>query len=334
MNPKPHRCPRNKHPRRPAGECFQHTIVNNIPVIARLRPTFACLFGKACIPVMKRATLLISLSLCIPALSQAQKGPELGIVLGASNYFGDLNTSYSLKRIGPAGGVVARYNFNNRICIKLAGTYGRLRAMDSDSENPFQRARNLSFRAGVVDASLQLEFNFFPYIHGSDQDYYTPYIFIGAGASYANPKANLDDTWVALQPLGTEGEPIGGEYPLANPAIAYGIGFKTDINSVLSLNVELSGRALFSDYLDDVSTTYPNLLQLQNLRGVTAARLSDRSGEVVPEPIGETGRQRGNSKNNDAYGFLTVGVMYYLGTLQCPPISKPQAKVKAKVKRR
>jgi hypothetical protein len=279
---------------------------------------------------MKKASLLLLFSISSFSLSYAQRGPEIGVVVGVSNYFGDLNTNYSLKRLGPAGGIVARYNFNTRLSIKLAGTYGRLEARDSDSENTFQRTRNLSFRSGVVDASLQLEFNFFPYIHGSDQDYYTPYIFLGAGAYRANPKAKLDDTWIPLQPLGTEGQPIGGEYSLANPALTYGFGFKTDINSVWSLNIELSGRALFSDYLDDVSTVYPNLLQLQNLRGTRAALLSDRSGEVVPEPIGEPGRQRGNSKNNDAFAFLTVGLVYYLGGLECPPISRPQVKVKPK----
>ncbi|HLF63617.1 MAG TPA: DUF6089 family protein [Saprospiraceae bacterium] len=283
---------------------------------------------------MKKNSLVALFVLSCAVLMQAQRGPEIGVVLGASNYFGDLNTNYSLKRLGPAGGFVVRYNFNNRLSAKLAGMYGRLQAMDSDSENSFQRSRNLSFRSAVVDASLQIEFNFFPYVHGSDQDFYTPYIFLGAGIYYANPKAKLNDTWIPLQSLGTEGQPIGGEYSLANPALAYGIGFKSDINSVWSLNIELSGRALFSDYLDDVSKTYPNLLQLQNLRGMQAALLSDRSGEVVPEPIGEPGRQRGNSKNNDAFAFLTVGLVYYLGALECPSIGRPQVKEKAKVKRR
>ncbi len=283
---------------------------------------------------MKKASLLILFSMSMTALTLAQRGPEIGVVLGVSNYFGDLNTNYSLQRLGVAGGVVGRYNFNTRLSVKLAGTYGRLKAMDSDSENTFQRTRNLSFRTGVADASLQLEFNFFPFIHGSDQSYYTPYIFLGAGVYRANPKAKLDDTWIPLQPLGTEGQPIGGEYSLANPALTYGFGFKTDINSVWSLNVELSGRSLFSDYIDDVSTTYPNLLQLQNLRGSQAALLSDRSGEVVAEPIGEPGRQRGNSKNNDAFAFMTVGLVYYLGSLECPSIGRPYVKEKAKVKRR
>ncbi len=283
---------------------------------------------------MKKFSLLLLFSLSVTCLALAQRGPEIGGVVGLSNYFGDLNTNYSLKHLGPAAGIIYRYNFNNRLCVKFAGTVGRLEGRDSDSENSYQRSRNLSFRSIIVDASLQMEFNFFPYVHGSEQDFYTPYIFLGVGACYSNPKAELDGTLIALQPLGTEGQPIGGEYSLAQPALAYGIGFKTDLNPVWSLNIELSGRALFADYLDDVSTVYPNLLQLQNIRGSQAALLSDRSGEVVAEPIGQPGRQRGNSKTNDAFAFVTVGLVYYLGELQCPSISRPHVKVKAKVKRK
>jgi hypothetical protein len=257
---------------------------------------------------------------------QAQGGFVFGGAIGLSNYFGDLNTSFSVQGIGPAAEVIAGYYFNDRICLKFAGTFGRLKAYDSDSDNTFQRSRNLSFRTAVVDASIQWEFNFFPYIHGSEQYYYTPYILLGGGVYYANPKAELDGEWVPLQPMGTEGQPIGGEYSLVHPAISYGIGFKADLSYYLSLNIELSGRSLFTDYIDDVSTTYPNQFQLRNLRGIQAPLLSDRSGEVLAEPLGETGRQRGNSKNNDAYAFLTVGIVYYLGNVQCPAISRPKSK--------
>lgn len=277
---------------------------------------------------MKNLLPVALLCTLMSTIVDAQRGPELGLAVGVSNYFGDLNTSYSLKRVGPAVALVGRHNFNNRMSIKFAGTYGRLQARDSDSENPFQRARNLSFRSPVIDGSLQIEFNFFPYIHGSPDHFFTPYVLLGAGFSYTNPKAFIDDRWVALQPLGTEGQPVGGEYSLGQPAIAFGFGIKTDLTYQWSLNVELSGRALFTDYIDDVSTTYPNLLQLQNIRGSLAARLSDRSGEVSPEPISEPGRQRGNSRNSDAYAFLTVGIMHYFGKVPCPAISRPHTKRK------
>ena len=104
----------------------------------------------------------------------------------------------------------------------------------------------------------------------------------------------------------------------------YGAGFKIDLSYLWSLNIELGARSLFTDYLDDVSTEYPNSVELQALRGDLAARLSDRSLEVRPEAIGEAGRQRGTSTSNDGYAMLSIGLVYYIGTLDCPPISRPK----------
>jgi len=254
----------------------------------------------------------------------AQKGYEIGGWLGVAHYFGDLNTTYKVNRPGIAGGIVGRYNFNTRISVKVSGNYGRVSAYDSDSKNQFQLARNLSFRSDIIEGTGQIEFNFLPYIHGDRDDFFTPYLFGGLGFSYFNPKAQLNGEWVPLQPLGTEGQPIGGEYNTGQISLVYGAGFKMDLSYAWSLNIEFSARAMFTDYLDDVSTVYPNSVELQALRGDLAAMLSDRSLEVSSEAIGEQGRQRGTSSTNDAYAFLSVGIVYYIGTLQCPPISRPK----------
>ena len=202
---------------------------------------------------------------------------------------------------------------------------GRLLGRDSISENPFQKARNLSFRTDYVDASLDLEFNFFPYIHGSRNQNFTPYVFGGLGFTYYSPHAQLNDRWYALRPLGTEGQGVGDEYARIGPALSYGIGLKMDFNYEWSFNAEMSARQMFSDYIDDVSTTYPNMQQLASTRGEIAPLLSDRSGELGIEPIGTPGRQRGVSGDKDSYYSFRIGIVYYIGLLQCPAISKPTA---------
>ena len=274
-----------------------------------------------------RKLLYITL-LCLGMASQlsAQRGFEVGAWLGAGHYFGDLNTTFNLNRPGFAGGLIGRFNFHDRISLRVGFNYGQLSAYDSDSDNAFELARNLSFKTNSIDGFAAFEFNFLPYIHGSNDHYFTPYLLGGFGVHYYNPKAKIDDQWVRLQPLGTEGQSIGGEYNLASPMFVYGFGVKFDINYLWSINVELTGRALFTDYIDDVSTVYPNIVELQALRGDLAARLSDRSGEIRPEGIGEPGRQRGTSSNNDGYAFLSVGIVYYIGQLMCPTISRPDAK--------
>ncbi|MEZ4933181.1 MAG: hypothetical protein R2788_13800 [Saprospiraceae bacterium] len=76
------------------------------------------------------------------------------------------------------------------------------------------------------------------------------------------------------------------------------------MNYEWSLNIAISARRLFSDYLDDVSRTYPDADNVQDLRGDFATRFIDRSGELYAKdpdfftrnslefPIGEEGRQR------------------------------------------
>ena len=257
--------------------------------------------------------------------SNAQKGPELGMNVGAAYYFGDLQTSFDLSHPGLALNLYGRYNFDNRISIKLGAYYGRIKGRDEWSNNAFQQARNLDFYSDVVDGTLQLEFNFLPYEHGSRERFFTPYVFGGLSVFTFNPKTELDGEVYKLREFGTEGQNIGDEYSKIDMAIAYGGGLKVDINYNWSINVELAARWLFTDYLDDVSGVYPDMDELEARRNATAVALSDRSDPDRPGgQIGLPGTQRGNSKNNDSYRMITIGLAYYFGTVVCDPIARPR----------
>ena len=249
--------------------------------------------------------------------SHAQKGWEVGGWLGMSHYFGDLNTHFDLSKPGLALGLNARYNFNERIATKFSFSYGSIRADDADSPNSFERMRNLSFKSQILDFTPQLEFNFFPYVHGSKEYFFTPYIFAGFSVFYFNPRTELNGEWYSLKEFGTEGQNVGDEYMGVSGAFALGGGFKWDISSELSINIELGIRKVFTDYIDDVSQIYPDMFQLAQTRGQIAVDLSDRSGV---NGIGDAGRQRGNSKDNDTYSFIGISIMKYFGRLECPAI--------------
>ena len=258
-----------------------------------------------------------------------QRGPEVGLNAGLSYYFGDLNTNFDLSKPGLAFNIYGRFNFDERIALKGGFYYGRISGDDRRSDNAFQRARNLDFFSDVWDGTLQLEFNFFPYIHGSKDRYFTPFIFAGLSAFQYSPKTELNGVTYKLQEFGTEGQDIGDEYPLFNLGIAYGGGLKWDLNYYWSMNLELSGRFLFTDYLDDVSEVYADPNVLRALRGQIAFDLADRSDPDAPGgQIGRPGIQRGNSKNNDSYNFVLIGIAYYFGRVKCPPISRPVQKTK------
>jgi len=257
-------------------------------------------------------------------------GLEVGVQAGGSHYFGDLNTDYRLNKPGPSGGLLARYSFNRRIAVKTSINYARVFGDDADSDNEFQIRRNLDFKSNLFNGDLKLEFNFLPFVHGDKDFFFTPYLFGGAAITYYNPKADYQGETYALRELGTEGQVGGNQYNASTLGYTYGAGIKTSLTYRWSINVELAMHELFTDYLDDVSTVYPNQASLSTI----AAALSDRSIATPDQPqIGQAGRQRGNSATTDSYAILTVGVTYFLGELKCPDISEPY-KPKKKTKRK
>lgn len=255
---------------------------------------------------------------------QAQKGWELGAWTGVSHYFGDLNTRFDLSKPGLAVGIAGRYNFNPRLSVGMYGSYGNIRANDASSKNDFERVRNLNFRSNIFELSTQMEFNFLRYVHG-DRDYpFSPYLFGGISVFGYDPVTEFEGVRYSLRDFGTEGQFFGEEYSLTQMALVYGMGVKFDINTEWSVNIEVSARRLFTDYLDDVSQTYADKDELFSLRGPIAVELADRSNPLDREiyNIGQPGRQRGDSRNTDAFSFIRVGVMRYFGYLPCPEILK------------
>ena len=254
--------------------------------------------------------------------SSAQRGWELGGWAGVSHYFGDLNTSLDLKHPNFAAGGVFRFNFNDRICAKLGANYGSIGANDNTSTNPFELRRNTHFKSIIIDGSAQVEFNFMSYDYFDKSKWFTPYLFGGIGVYHFNPQAKYKGVTYDLRPLGTEGQFAGEEYYTTQPALVYGGGVKMALNEVWSINVELSMRKLFTDYLDDVSKTYPNMNDLRKAHGEVAVALSDPSLTTENQlKVGQLGRQRGDAHTTDTFTFFGVSLLYYFGDLRCPPIS-------------
>lgn len=254
-------------------------------------------------------------------LTRAQAGWEIGGLVGTTTYLGDLNTNFDFSRPGVSVSAFGRYNFNTRLSLKFGGTFGNIGADDATSKNTFERQRNLNFRSIILDGAMQFEFNFLPLIYGSREQWFAPYLFLGANTYYFNPKTTYEGKTYELRSLGTEGQFRGEEYYAFQGGLVYGGGFKIALNESWGLNIEASARRLYTDYLDDVSTTYPNMNDLLRQRGPIAVALSDRSlPNEEGKKLGQLGRQRGESSRNDMYTFLGIGVVYYFGDLKCPPI--------------
>ncbi len=245
----------------------------------------------------------------------AQKGAEIGGGLGLAHYFGDLNPTLKLDHAGYDVHGVARYNFNSRLALKFALNYGRISGSDEGSSNQVNADRNLNFWSDIFDVGAQLEFNFLDYYHGSRTNNITPYAFAGFSNTFYSPKTDYEGTTYSLREVRTEGQFQGDEYGTTTLGIIYGMGLKYSLNYRWSIDFELSSRLLFTDYLDDVSTVYPDLDD-----GIDPVQfaLADRSIEVAGIDKFRAGQQRGNSNNNDFYSIFTISILYFMGEIECP----------------
>lgn len=268
------------------------------------------------------APLLLLAGFSLPASAQLEmRGLEIGPWAGAAVYIGDLNTDFGLNRPNLAGGIAARYNFNHRLAARVSLNYGRIEAFDSDSDNPFEQDRNLSFQNDIFDGTAQFEFNFLPYFHGHREHSYTPYAFAGLSVFQHNPTTETDaGQRVDLRELGTEGQLMGDTYLVISSALTYGLGFRWDLSYEISMDFSVGVRHAATDYLDDVSTVYPDASDLLRSRGQTALELSDRSlmRDAEGNRLNREGEQRGDDTQNDRYIFAGIGINYYFGDVRCP----------------
>lgn len=263
---------------------------------------------------------ICSFVLLILTLTQGySQGSELALFLGASTYKGELKHElFTTEYIHPAIGFQFRKNFSRHWAGNLNIFYGGISAADSTSDDPFQTERNLSFKSTVLEVGGRIEFNFFPYYIGNEDWPFTPFLFIGVAGYRFNPMAEIGDDEFELQPLGTEGQGTSGypdrkKYKRTQIAMPYGGGFKFTLTRRIGVNLEVGVRKTYTDYLDDVSTTYADkAILLEN--GNLAVLLSDRSPGAGTRDY--TGKQRGNSKDTDKYLFAGITFAFRLGALK------------------
>lgn len=240
---------------------------------------------------------------------------EVGILLGGSTYKGELaphlfKTDFNYL----AGGVFFRHNWNRHWSWKVAINYGKISGDDAFAEKGFERDRNLSFYSNVLDISPLIEFNFLPYETGNYYYPFTPYLFTGISVFKFNPMAQLNGEEYELQPLTTEGQ---RPYKRLQLAVPIGGGVKFSVGR-LGIGLEVGARRTYTDYLDDVSTVYPDLGKLLAEKGATAVALSDRSfsSQDAGNPIqGSYLKQRGNAQDKDWYMFGGITLYFRLTSL-------------------
>ncbi len=252
-------------------------------------------------------------------------GGKKGIGKG---FIKDLN----MKNSKPSFSIYTTATWNDRIGIRLEATFGSVQAYDSILKSVASSAfgryeRNLSFKSRITDIQLGIEvhplFIFSDYDAGDKEPpQWSPYFVAGIGYFSFDPQAKLNGRWYRLQPLHLEGQgfaeyPGHKNYSLNQVNIPVGIGMRYEMNYLFNARLELVHRILFTDYLDDASTTYinpdlfPNYLPAS--LAAIARQLYDRQGELNPNHVTTIGDQRGNPKNRDAFFSVQLKIGILLG---------------------
>ena len=179
---------------------------------------------------------------------------EIGGAAGTSFYMGDANRSQIFLRPGMSGGMMFRYNFNFLWAIKTGVFAAQVSGKSDDSGNSFPFSQQASFHRTLVEWGTHVEFNFFRY---SDKyNYlqtkpYTPYLFTGAGVTYATGNKSF----------------MGANIPL-------GIGFKYKVKNRMNIGIEFSMRKLFGDGLDVTENT--SVWNLDNPYNIESSPLKNK----------------------------------------------------------
>ena len=302
---------------------------------------------------------------------------SLEFSVNTQHYLGDIAPkanwgSTSIKYTRPGFTASWAHRFGPRYTLRAGLSYGRLQSDDFEVADPngedskFRWVRNASFRNDIWELQAVAIFDLFKNEGTAlNRVDLTPYVLVGAALFHHNPKAQVPDemvlrtdgpvslpeagSWVALEPLGTEGQyadldpddaNFGNKpYSLWQFAIPIGLGVRYRLTDELDISVDFTFKWLFTDYIDDVSKNYVDLGALDS---DLARAMSNRSRDALsakgqPRDVSGwqtntyTGRdgveyevisgfgqegfsnKRGGSEVNDMYYVTSFRIAYVLG---------------------
>lgn len=278
---------------------------------------------------------------------------EMGFSVGSSQFLGDLGGSSGLgqalwgdtdwESTRPMVSGHVRYNLGGHFSLRLNASYLFLSGNDrytgkgfsathrqgNDQAGWFRYYRNLHFQSHCLELTQVVHYTPFNlklsgsrYSH-QKENRLAPYFLAGVGVLFFNPQAQLDGQWVDLHPLHTEGQGWLDDrptYQLTQLVIPVGFGIQWEHNHDYVFSLEIRHQITFTDYLDDVSTSYPSpslfTEHLSPSQAAQAQALSRRSAEQDPSErygyITAPGEQRGDPNNNDAYYLFSFRIGFYL----------------------
>jgi hypothetical protein len=278
----------------------------------------------------------------------------IGFSLKGSYSDGDIETPLQYVRPGLGAYVVRRvtprFSYGAELMwIRLMGDDFSGSNLQAPNKIPLY-IRNLHFRNDIKELTLFAKYDLFQTAdHYRKRPVYNLYAGTGISFFYHNPKAKvLGDTgtaftktqWVALRQFETENVKYSN-FCIAIPAM---VGIRYKLSLQWDMEVEVGYRYTFTDYLDDVGSSFADPSSLKSNK---ARALSNRSAEeehsltgnlrdldYIQNELGYSvntspdysyvdgfgpGSKRESKKGDDRYIIFSVRFIYAIpGTVNCP----------------
>ena len=275
-------------------------------------------------------TILICVGLLLTHIKIDAQGIHLGIGGGLSLYSGEIETYHFSDGVyvkaRPALDAYMRFHGDGPIAVQAGFWIGSLAADDRESSSEGRRNRALRFTTPLQTVRVMGEL--YP-LRFFQKDIPIAEIYMTMGIEYFrfNPSTDFQNQTFELQPLGTEGQNIalndGNEpYSLNEWAIPFGGGMRFWIMEDMYINLQALYHYTRTDYIDDVSTVYPDINLLNEIGAELSGQLSYRSDEITGDPLPIPGSQRGSPGVNDAFFTGSVSLVFILNSnsrgIGCP----------------
>ncbi len=260
--------------------------------------------------------------------------PEISITTGGTAFLGDLRgppgeggpfvKDLLLKTVRPYIGVSATWNAENWYSLTAGIGYTKVNGADSliimkGGVERWRVYQNTTFRSNIFEVYAMGELRPLNLLDPShEMRQFNPFVGLGVGLFHFNPQAPLNGRWIDLHPLHLEGQgfaeyPDRKEYKLTQLYIPVSLGIKYYMKNRTAVSVSALFRKTFTDYIDDVSTTYidPRLfnkyLSIDN--AILARQLYSRS--TRPEKV-RPNVEKGDARNMDSYVSLVCTFSFIL----------------------
>lgn len=254
--------------------------------------------------------------------------------IGKTYYQGDLSPTVSVFSFSdghPALSIYAGTHVTDAITLGARYTKAHISGYDDDSFYKWKLERNLHFESPIHEFGIVSEVYLNKIFKGLEKFKLNIYYTTGISVFRFEPRAYLDGQLVDLPEQSTEGQGLAQyedrkPYSQTQISIPMGIGFSFNIAENFQIGFEVAPRMTFTDYLDDVSTAYVDPSILVAERGLTSAKLSNRTWEIInnDNTVAIEGNQRGNPNNNDWYLHTAIHFGYVISNKKVSKKQRPE----------